>query len=229
MAVKWLSVAEAAQVLDVSESTVRRRIDRKMLLARKGEGHRREVQIPVPDEQADDVQRQTAEGLQEWASQEQENTRQPESESEVQVQNANPWVAAQQGEADPAAAVFDPPAYRPHMRLTPRALLKKNENEDDLTRYQRLAGASLMLAQQQADQASEQVAVARHQAYRLRRLCMISWAVTAAVLLLSVMTIAGMSYRVGQAHQKAELAQQAMDVLERTSPAVLRSASARLE
>ncbi len=112
----------------------------------------------------------------------------------------------------PHGQVGTRPSGRPHAKLTPGELLgegKRDETaepEDELTRYQRLAGASVMLAQRQADEAAEQVAHARYQVRQLRRLCVASWAGAGALTLIA--TVLMISFAFGAHRASADLAAQ---------------------
>lgn len=89
--------------------------------------------------------------------------------------------------------------------FTPGDLEATPNGNEELARFQKIAGASVLLAQQQANDAREQVAIARHEAIRLRRLCYTSWAVTAAVAILCFGLTLSLGYLASSAAARADL------------------------
>ncbi|MEM9251272.1 MAG: hypothetical protein AAGB29_02885 [Planctomycetota bacterium] len=78
---------------------------------------------------------------------------------------------------------------------------------DEAARFQKIAGAAVLLAQRQADDAREQVALARNEAYRLRRLCYTSWTVTAAAAVLCFGLTLSLGYTASSAAARADVAE----------------------
>ncbi|MEO0965109.1 MAG: hypothetical protein AAFY08_08310 [Planctomycetota bacterium] len=94
--------------------------------------------------------------------------------------------------------------------FTPSDLEATTDSHEELARFQKIAGASVLLAQQQADDAREQVALARHEAFRLRRLCYASWTVSAAVAILCFGLTLYLGYTASSAAARADAAEQAL-------------------
>ncbi|QDU35485.1 hypothetical protein KS4_35680 [Poriferisphaera corsica] len=80
--------------------------------------------------------------------------------------------------------------------LKPSHLLNDQEEKDDLSpeaqarRFQKLAGASVLLAQRQADEANEKIAILHNHTYRMRQMCYLAWSAAAVIALASIGTVA---------------------------------------
>ena len=196
MAIQWLTVNEAAQILGISADTVRRRARRGMLDSRKKAG-RMQVRIPVPGEDQPD-------SLAATQSNSDNDTTQSAATEATQPESA---TGAQAAESQDAAVNEN----STQQRFTPGDLFKppdSGEPEDELRRYQRLAGASVILAQRQADTASEQVVLARSELNRLRRICLTSWAGGAVALGLCLLVILILGVRASSANAQLAVQQQ---------------------
>lgn len=193
MTMKWQTVAEAAATLGVSPETVRRRAKRRKLESRQGPAGCMEVRVHVPEPRPDATPEAAPQAADEPGSSAQGEAAGPHS-ARFGRYSPLPEAMTEQIAAEPQRS---PWSARSTAKLTPGELLRnegkseEGQAEDELTRYQRLAGASVILAQRQADEANEKVAVARNQAHHLRKLCYTSWAgmavMAAACLILLVM------------------------------------------
>jgi len=238
----WLTVDDAADVLGVSSTTVRRRIKADKLDSRLNDEGVTEVWVETDDEDAESSADPSAEL----------RARQQSENSEDQLR-ANPWVrAARPGDAlladrrgdderkanssrnAPPDQTDDEPAtqstsarrddvedndpaaddLREQLKDAGRdfrpADVEPGNNADPLARFQKLAGASVLLAQRQADDAREQVAHARHESFRLRRLCYASWIGSAALLLITFGLCLYLGYAAADANARADAAEQAV-------------------
>ncbi|MFP4145666.1 MAG: helix-turn-helix domain-containing protein [Phycisphaeraceae bacterium] len=215
MSTRWLSVAEAASVLGVSERTVRRRISRNQLDWRRGPNGRKEVCLDVEDGVLE-VEREPSGAAEDpgWTPPrlgEKFGRYSPLAAEEVGTFDSEPakpgggppsrWLRAEavadekdadaEGEADEATAeAHDESGSMP--RLTPKQLFggsAEDDGDDLMTRMNRLAGASVMLAQRASDEANEKVRLARNEAYRMRQWCYRSWIAAAALMLLCLLVV----------------------------------------
>lgn len=159
----WMRVREAAAMLSVSESTIRRRIAEGQFRGRSGKSGRQEVFIPAKlREQA----QAGAEGV--------THDTVTETDTRLSVSRAG----------DDGSILSDAPAF---VSESP------SESESDmLKRYERLAGGSLMLAQKRADEltqaasaAYENLAHAREQLRHVRKVAVAGWAVAGLILCLA--------------------------------------------
>lgn len=222
----WLTVDAAADALGISPSTVRRRIKADKLDSRSnGQG----VTEVLVDTDGDDAESALNPGLELSARRRAGNTddqlranpwiraaRPGEALLADRRQDENPTRhtpgAATGSAADRQddATVGDDPAVREQLEAAGRAFtpgdLESSPGGDELARFQKIAGASVLLAQQQATDAREQVALARHEAYRLRRLCYASWATTAAIGVLSFGLTLYLGYTASSAAARADAA-----------------------
>lgn len=167
----WMRVREAAALLSVSETTVRRRIAEGHLRGRSGRSGRQEVFVPAK-------LREVAEAC----------------------------------DAATPSQVDEVTASAPPSDNALRSETTRESHEEQIKRYERLAGGSLMLAQKRADEltqaasaAYENLAHARQQLRQVRKLAVIGWATSGATLLLAmIVSIAfGMSSARSQARAEA--------------------------
>ena len=217
MAEQWLAVAEAAEALGVSPATVRRRAKRQALRSRTGANGRLEVAAPAPDE--------SNQGESNPPADEPDPTREQASAPAPGADRASPLAKGRYSPLPQDNVGTNPPPPDPgryYARLTPGELLKPAENapgsgaddaatdqpESELQRYQRLAGASVVLAQRQADEANEKLAIVRGQLRQLRYVCGGSWAALAAVVLIAIVTAGVFSGRAAEARAEADRAEQ---------------------
>ena len=171
----WVRVREAAAVLRVSESTVRRRIAEGQLRGRTGQSGRREVYLPA--KLRGSLQR---DGL---------------SRRQAADQDSGTASSAQTAVLSPPPTTHTEECVDVDRQAKPAVDDSAHELEDIVKRYERLAGGSLMLAQQRADEltqatnaAYENLAHTRDQLRRLRRVAVAGW-VTSAVLLAMVFAL----------------------------------------
>ena len=82
-------------------------------------------------------------------------------------------------------------------RLTPKNLLAPVEGEDELARYQRLAGASLMVAQQYADGAEQRTGEAERRLASTQRSLRLAWGGTLAAVLVAGLALGGLFFGEG--------------------------------
>lgn len=193
----WMRIREAAILLGVSTSTVRRRVDAGEFRGRTGQSGRREVFIPkkLREQHADmlvhdavpaQALRGTGLGTEKIAG---DGYASADTEAEE--------AAAADQSADVAASKDD------H--------ISKGEM---LQRYERMAGGSLMLAEQRSkemkahvDHAYEQLAHARNQLRRCRRFALVGWGSFAGVFLLGLILTISMGLKLSET--RAEVATQA--------------------
>lgn len=231
MAVKWMPVADAAKVLGVSERTVRRRVQDGLFDRRVGEGGRTEVRLPVPDATASAAD---ASAVSEPAVAGDERAAAPDERAASSEGPVPPTDAASHASAEAAATpnprkfgrysplgASTPDADDAQAAATarsaasgPRSMLgmaggakgagPAGVPENDLQRYQRLAGASMILAQRQADEAHEKVMLLHSEANRLRRACRVAWAGAAVVQLVAMAVVGLFGHSVSQARAELE-------------------------
>ena len=146
---------------------------------------------------------------------------------------SNPWLMNTRRATTQEGLVLD----RRRARIAPGLLLGRAQadaertGETDLTRYQRLAGACLVLAQDQTDLAERRAEAGARESARLRRVCGASWAASAliAVVLTGVGVKLGFdaSFARGEAAAQAALAQNERQSVDRARAelATLRRAS----
>ncbi|WP_428387537.1 hypothetical protein [Mucisphaera sp.] len=178
----WVTITEAAQALNVSTSTIRRRIARAMLEARVDAHGRKQVRIPsaiAPEPQQDSPP----------------DHRTTDTQPKPHSPTNSPEQAIQ--------ALYDPDQPR---TFAPGDLLANTaptgDNESEAHRYQRLAGAAIVLAQRQTDEAHDKLERLDDQHRRLRKLTFTSWAIFAALLLLTLSISWSQAARAGAAEQE---------------------------
>jgi len=188
----WMRIREAAILLGVSTSTVRRRIDAGEFRGRTGESGRREVFIPkklrdqhadllVHDEVPAQALRGTGLGTEKLVD---------------SCSDAAPETA------DNSASSRDETAGAPTHEM--------------LKRYEKLAGGSLMLAEQRSkelrahvDHAYEQLAHARHQLRRCRRVAWAGWGTMAGVFVLGLALSVTLGFRLSEAKARVAVQERA--------------------
>lgn len=206
----WMRIREASQMMDVSQSTVRRRMESGELRGRVGPSGRQEVFLPAK------LRREL-----EAAAQTSKQAHTPGHLLRgVQVEEADA------AEADSPSSVCDAgDATEAEPSQAPGA----EQDKDVLKRYERLAGGSLILAQQHSDElkkhadtAYEQLAHTRSQVRHLRKFALAGWAGCAAAvvfgLVLTVNASAGKhraEARAASSQSQADQAQQRADELGR--------------
>ncbi len=165
----WMRIREAAHLMELSQSTVRRRVDNGEMRGRVGPSGRQEVFLPAK------LRR--------------------ELEAKATPPCAPGHLLRGKGEdehEDSAGQTPEPVAETP---TEAAAATEASADEtaqaggDVLKRYERLAGGSLMLAQQHsdelkkhADSAYEQLAHTRSQIRQLRKFALAGWVSSAAAL-----------------------------------------------
>lgn len=184
----WMRVREAAALLTVSESTVRRRIGEGQLRGRTGKSGRQEVFVPAK-------LRATAQTDPSSKSTTQKVTASLATASAAPQTNADASSTTQQTAQDRSDAVSDSP-------------------DDQVKRYERLAGGSLMLAQKRADELAEAASVAyenlahaRQQLRQVRKVAIAGWGLGAFALVLAfVLSLAfGLDSARSQAQAQASM------------------------
>jgi len=192
----WLVVSEAAEHLGVAESTVRRRAGRGELRSRRSAQGVLQVQVTCGDQDcAPDTEHQgTAESKpapprpvpnKAWAHLATATPNPnaglgddlkldiPLATPETPQADFEPTTDAGQGEpeqADPAqpASTASRQVF-PNLTMADIARPADGEEESEVRRFQRLAGASMVLAQRQTDEAHEKLAIVRDELHRARR------------------------------------------------------------
>lgn len=120
----------------------------------------------------------------------------------------NPWIMTSRRPGTDEGTPLD----RRRARIAPALLLGRAEadaqrgGETDLTRYQRLAGACLVLSQDQSDAAERRAETMARESARLRRVCGMSWAASAiiAVVLTGVGVKLGFDAKFAQGEAAAQ-------------------------
>ena len=95
----------------------------------------------------------------------------------------------------------DRPGFRPGKLLGDG---DADDTEDVARRFQRLAGASMMLAQRHADDAHEQLVHARGEIHRLRKLCQGAFVAAAALAIVGLFLIGVLGARASHANARLE-------------------------
>ncbi|QQE13541.1 hypothetical protein JD969_08815 [Planctomycetota bacterium] len=101
--------------------------------------------------------------------------------------DAEPWNEIPQGQTEAERWPMGRPGF-----LKPSHLLEDQEEEEDVSpeaqarRFQKLAGASVLLAQKQADEANEKIAILHNHIYRMRQMCYLAWASAAVIAVASI-------------------------------------------
>ncbi|MEM0914062.1 MAG: hypothetical protein AAGK09_05570 [Planctomycetota bacterium] len=236
MAQFWLTVEAAADALGVSASTVRRRIKAQRLESRSNDNGVTEVLIETHgDDAADSLNpglelsaRRRSDNSDDqlranpWirASRPGDALLADRRHSDQQAASAepppNPTAShpdAEDQHVDEQADTGASPAAAFERLQSAGRDFKPSDLEgaahggDEAARFQKIAGAAMLLAQQQADDAREQVALARNEAYRLRRLCYTSWTVTAAAAVLCFGLTLSLGYTASSAAARADVAE----------------------
>lgn len=196
----WMRVREAAHLMGVSQTTVRRRMESEELRSRVGRSGRQEVFLPAK------LRREL-----EAAQTEPCPPGHLERGKAAEDGDAASTEVAAKCEATPAESVEEVSCGCP----------ETGESGSDLVRrYERLAGGSLILAQQHSDElhkhqatAFEQLAHTRNQLREVRRVAMLGWACCAAALVFglffSITFGVGMSRAQAAADASASYAEQA--------------------
>ncbi|MEX2543632.1 MAG: hypothetical protein WD316_00750 [Phycisphaeraceae bacterium] len=227
MAMRWLLVRDAAATLGVSERTIRRRVQRQMLEARPGEAGRVEVCVPLPDAASVDLDAPPG-GTDHPAAEPPAGfiakagrysplpaSARPAQDDRRQAASASSSHDAATTEDVDAASQQqqqgDWPSYRPGKLMGDA---DADAPEDAVKRFQRLAGASMMLAQRHADDAHEQVVLARGEIVRLRKVCQYACAAAAGLAIVGVFLIGIVGHRASNANARLEAARERADVAE---------------
>ncbi|MFA9479375.1 hypothetical protein ACERK3_13880 [Phycisphaerales bacterium AB-hyl4] len=239
MAERWISVAEAAKALGISATTVRRRAQREQLDSRIGDEGRLEIRLAEPGraneptaaeaDSPDAPTAHTAEPVAAAADQENHADDSIDVDADEEVSDVDAEVAQVAGPNPGKFGNYSPLPHndvgitpgqatgRPTARLTPSELLGQADDpadsgpEAELRRYQRLAGASMILAQRQADEAHEQVTLIRAESHAWRRWCQGAWAGVAVVVLLAMFVVGIVGHRASSAQAALNVQEQALD------------------
>ena len=200
---QWVSVAEAASELNVSDATIRRRAHQGKLKTRHDKTGRLQVLI-----QPKDQPKKSSKSKRESTKSSKSDTKAQGDKTNAAQQANNPWFqkSASANSNDTGSKVD--PNTKPTMRFAKQSAGKANEaqntpipltpasielmkatagNGDTATRFERMAGASLVLAQNQTDQANEKLVIVRGELHRARKVA--RWAVASAVVAVAVALI----------------------------------------
>lgn len=225
MAERWISVAEAAKALGVSATTVRRRAQREQLESRIGDEGRLEIRLPALATEADTAgatapptQRSTHEPTAATAASEQDREAEGSDATAADQMSPNPGKFGHYSPLPHGGVGITPQSVgKLTARLTPGDLLGSGGDASDtgpeaeLRRYQRLAGASMILAQRQADEAHEQVSLIRGESHAWRRWCQGAWAGVAVVLLLAMFIVGVVGHRASTAQAALQVHEQSLE------------------
>ncbi|MEQ9454412.1 MAG: hypothetical protein RLN76_07450 [Phycisphaeraceae bacterium] len=169
MTERWVTITEAAKVLGVSQATVRRRIARSMLEVQVERDGKKLVRVPLVGHVASDSTSDKTVGV-------------SGSVARPSVSEGNGAEAEERLER-----LFDPDQPK---RFAPGDLIPDSDGEESEThRYQRLAGAAVVLAQRQTDEANEKLELLVDQHRKLRQLFFVSAGSLVGVLLVTVMLL----------------------------------------
>lgn len=204
----WMRVREAAHLMGVSQSTVRRRVDAEELRGRTGKSGRQEVFLPAKLRRELEAQQATPcpPGHRERGKSPDEMDAQAKAErsAKPKAKEDRPLSEAQQALAESNASPA--PADDAEPEQTQADLLK---------RYERLAGGSLILAQQHSDAvtkqsaaAYEQLAHTRSQVRALRKVALAGWGCFAASLLIGGVLVIALGVGKAKAEAAASANQQ---------------------
>ena len=214
----WVRVREAAVLLSVSESTIRRRITECQLRGRTGNSGRREVFLPAK------LRAQVQNDPPPAPVSQSEQKQKPQKRSQLQTDLSV--------KADHAVDVQERVASTP--AVSQNDSKSQPDNEDLVKRYERLAGGSLVLAQKRSDElthaadaAYENLAHTRAQLRQVRKLAVVGWGtsgvalIVAFILSLSLGVSSARSQAVIDANQHAliEAAQRAQVLSEKLAQA----------
>ncbi|XAL97986.1 hypothetical protein OT109_10290 [Phycisphaeraceae bacterium D3-23] len=175
----WMRVREAAHLMGVSQTTVRRRMEAEELRSRVGRSGRQEVFLPAK-------LRRALEAAQTTPCPPGHLERAKANQDDAAASAGGPVNAAQaapggSGHSEAGSTSSDTTTHDAEPPVPPGI--------DMVRRYERLAGGSLILAQQHSDElqkhtatAFEQLAHTRNQLREVRRVALTGWACCAAAL-----------------------------------------------
>lgn len=201
----WMRVREAAVLFGISTTTIRRRVEAGELKGRTGKSGRREVFVPkkLRDKHADmlthdDVPAQALRGTG-IGTEKMPSKQAPDEKSDLTHRQGDDAAASDRESAD------EP--------LVDREMLQ---------RYERMAGGSLMLAEQRGkelkahvDHAYEQLAHTRSQLRRCRKVAYVGWGAFATAVALGFAMTASLGVNLGQAKTQAAAHEQATHAAEK--------------
>ncbi|MEM9414563.1 MAG: hypothetical protein AAGA29_03675 [Planctomycetota bacterium] len=174
----WMRVREAAHLMGVSQSTVRRRMESEALRSRVGRSGRQEVFLPAKLRRALEAA-QTEPCPPGHLERGKPADNEPATISSETTKPAQ--SAAASASTDRPAAPGTPAPQETEKPVSPGI--------DLVRRYERLAGGSLILAQKHSDElhkhqatAFEQLAHTRHQLRDVRRVALAGWVCCAAAV-----------------------------------------------
>jgi len=183
---QWVSVLEAASVLGVSESTVRRRVQRDQLPCRMNSTGRLEILVDMTDGKDDALAaalvigpRRVSESSDRVSTSERvENTMTPAKSGrprmwalprpdQSEALGETCWElddaeGAEASEASSEASLEVQAEHNPFMQKPTEPVEPTSEENEAISRFQRMAGASIVLAEKQADEAAEELARVRY-------------------------------------------------------------------
>jgi|GEM_PF-4782668 len=176
---QWLSVTEAASVLGISDTTVRRRAQRDDLECRMNSAGRLEILVETSQEDDNELAEalvnrtrrlpkapQKANTLTNDLAIAADKTTGKKTKPKIKAASATLRHAINlEDEIQEEDAAYDVQPSGTQEQLNPfiKATANEQEEQEELSRYQRMAGASIMLAQKQADEAAEELAHARYE------------------------------------------------------------------
>ena len=200
----WMRIREAAHLMGVSQTTVRRRVDSEELRGRTGESGRQEVFLPVKLRR--ELEAAQAKPCPPGHRDRGKTPEEQDAEAKANKQEPKPGKTASKTPVTKAAT---------DKQEKPTGTDPSEDGGDLVKRYERLAGGSLILAQQHSDAvtkqsaaAYEQLAHTRSQVRHLRKIALAGWASCAAVLaLMLVLTVT-----LGMGKARAEAAASASEL-----------------
>lgn len=177
---QWLSVTEAASVLGISDTTVRRRAQRDDLECRMNSAGRLEILVEMSQEDDSELAEALVSGTRRLpkaapqtlandivtASDKTTEKPKPKTKPKLKAASATRRQTVDLDEAveeDDDTYGVEPSGTQAELNPFIKASANEQEEQEELSRYQRMAGASIMLAQKQADEAAEELAHARYE------------------------------------------------------------------
>lgn len=213
----WMRVREAAHLMGVSQSTVRRRVDGGDLRGRTGKSGRQEVFLPAKLRRELEA-RQTSPntpGHMERGKTPDEVDAIAKEKKTAKAKAQHPSTTTKPDAQPKAAADTRKKTQASPNTPAPESGTDTGDNDDLLKRYERLAGGSLILAQQHSDAVSkqssaayEQLAHTRNQVRHLRKLALAGWGSCAAVLVLMLVLTVTLGMGKARAEATASVNQQ---------------------
>lgn len=210
----WMRVREAAHLMSVSDTTIRRRVESGSLRGRVGKSGRQEVFLPAQLRRELEAKCETP-----ISPGHLERGKGQSAQADVL---ATPVTTASPGPAQPdAQAAPAPKNAAAAMQAITQTPGDDELPEDQIKRYERLAGGSLMLAQQRSeelqkhtDSAHEQLAHTRWQLRQVRKAAFAGWACAASAVVLGVVLAVAFGLSMTRAQAQAQASKDAATTAE---------------